>query len=134
MLLDGFISVLSADATVAGLVAARIYKSVLPRATPLPAIVVHRYDGAQEYQFSGPADIREDKLQLDIYGTGGSCQTISEAARRVLYKFVGVLPEGTVVQGCFLERSLDMPFLANADGKGIADRTTLGFRVVSINT
>lgn len=134
MLLDGIISLLTADSGVNALVSAQIYKSVLPRGYQLPAIAVHRYGGTQDYQFSGPTDTREDQVQIDCYSEDAAkAQQVTEAVRKLLVGYTGRLPDGTIVQACYLERDMDMPFLPNADSKGIANRSMLGFRVVSLN-
>lgn len=135
MMLDGFISLMTADSGVNGLVATRIYKSVLPRGYTLPAIAIHRYGGAQEYQADGPVGTREDSIQVDCYAEDPeTAQQVAEAVRSLLAPFKGTLPDGTTVQGTFLERDMDMPFLPHADSKGIANRSMLGFRVVSVSS
>lgn len=131
-MLDGFIALLTSASTVNGLLNGGISKSVLPRGYKLPAIAIHRYGGGQDYDFAGPVDISEDQIQLDIYGdTADDCDQVTEAVRALLIGFTGALSDGTVVQACYLERDMDMPFLPHADSKGIANRSTLGFRVVS---
>lgn len=133
MMLDGFIQLLTADSTVNGLITGRIYKNVLPRGYVLPAMVIHRYGGTQEYQYDGPVGTREDQVQVDCYSADPEVtQQLSEATRAVLSDFKGQLPDNTVVQGCFLERDMDMPFLPHADTKGMSTRSMLGFRVVSV--
>lgn len=133
MMLDGFIALLIADTDTNALVSGRVYASVAPRGYVLPAIVIHRYGGLQEYQFDGPAGLREDQIQVDCYANDSStAQQLAEAARELLISFVGALSDGTVVRGCYLERDMDMPFLPNADAKGITNRSLLGFRVVSV--
>ncbi len=133
MMLDGIISLLTANTGVNNLVAGRVYKSVLPRGYTLPAIAVHRYGGTQEYVFAGPSGVREDQIQVDCYAADAeTAQQVAEAVRALLVNYVGTLPDGTVVQGCFLERDMDMPFLPRADTSGIANRSLLGFRVVSV--
>lgn len=129
MLIDGLIALITGD----GAITAPVYKSVLPRGYTLPAIAVHRYDGTQDYQFDGPTDPDENKVQFDVYGkTADECQQQSAAVRALLVSFTGTLPGGTRVQGCFLERDMDMPFLPNADTKGLAFRAVLGFRIISV--
>ena len=138
MMLDGIISLLSGNATVAALVtqnggAPQIYKSVLPRGYVLPAIAIHRYGGTQDYQCDGPVVLREDQVQVDCYaGDPETAQTVAEAVRKVLVSYVGTLPDGTEVRAVYLERDMDMPFMPHADTKGIANRSLLGFRVVSV--
>jgi hypothetical protein len=130
MMLDGFISLLKATPAVSVIVADRVYKKVLPRGYSFPAIVVHRYGGTQDYEFAGPVGVREDQIQIDTYDSGDG-EALASVVRTFLSAYTGTLPDGTIVQGCFLERDMDMPFLPNADTKGIANRSTLGFRVVS---
>lgn len=132
MMLDGIISLLNADPTVTSFVSGRIYKSVLVRGFSLPAVAVHRYGGSQEYDFNGPVGVREDQVQLDAYASDAeTTQQVTEAIRAVLVGFKGALPDGTIVQACFLERDMDMPFMPHADSKGIANRSLLGFRFVT---
>ena len=108
-----------------------VYENELPRGYKLPAIAVHQYGGNQDYDFSGPVDINEDQLQLDCYGPDSlTCRQTMRAARKLLEAYVGTLPDGTVVQGFYKERDQAMPFLPHADQKGIANRWTVGFRVV----
>ena len=127
-MLDGIITLLK-NAAVVG---QRVYENELPRDYKLPAIAVHQYGGTQDYDLSGPLDIHEVQVQLDCYGKdSGSCRAVVDAARELLKGYVGTLPDGTVVEAVFLERDMALPFLPNADAKSIANRWTLGFRVVS---
>jgi len=137
MMLDGIISLITADTAVTSLLssAGAVYKSVLPRGYVLPAIAVHRYGGTKDYEFAGPVGPREDQIQVDCYGADPeTAQQVTEAVRTLLVGYTGTLSDGTVVQGCFLERDMDMPFLPHADAKGIANRSLLGFRVVSVSS
>lgn len=146
MMLDGFISLLTGQntanltayqnqiAAVTALTGNNVFKSVLPRGYTLPAIAIHRYGGTQDYEYDGPIGVREDQVQLDAYGdTAEQAQQVVKAVRALLVGFAGTLPDGTVVQAMYLERDMDMPFLPHADSKGIANRSVLGFRVVSSN-
>lgn len=144
MLIDGLISLLqgapnpTGPAGVAELQAAlvaftgvRIYENELPRGYTLPAIAVHQYGGVRDYDYTGPVDIKEDQIQLDCYGADSpTCRATKEAATKLLESYVGTLPDGTVVQGLFYEREQAMPFVKQADQKGIANRWMVGFRVV----
>ena len=134
MLIDGIIALLVADtAGVNALVSGAVYANELPRGYALPAIAVHRYGGSQEYEMAGPVGLREDQIQFDCYGaTSDATQQVAEAVRSLLVAYVGTLSDGTVVRACYLERDMDMPFMPKADTKGIANRSLLGFRVVSV--
>jgi hypothetical protein len=131
MILDGVISLLKADSGVSGIAGSRVYKNELPRGYSFPAVVVHRYGGTQDYQMDGPVGVREDQIQIDAYAVTGTIEGLSEAVRALLVGYVGTLPDGSVVQACYLERDMDLPFLPNANTTGIANRSTLGFRVIS---
>jgi hypothetical protein len=144
MLIDGIISLLQGNANgtdqskYTALIAAvtavtgnRVYENELPRGYVLPAIAVHQYGGNQDYDMTGPVDVNEDQVQLDVYGADSStCRQATRAARKLLEAYVGTLPDGTVVQAVYKERDQAMPFLPHADQKGIANRWMLGFRVV----
>lgn len=133
MMLSAFTDLLTDNGAVNALITGRIYKSVLPRGYTLPALVIHRYGGSQEYQLDGPAGVREDQVQVDCYAVDADgAQALAEAVRAALVSFTGTLSDNTIVQGCFLERDMDMPFLPHADAKGFANRSLLGFRVVSV--
>lgn len=132
MILDGIIELLNRDSAVNAVVDSRIYKSDLPRGYKLAAIAVHRYNGSQNYDFNGPVTVGEDMVQLDIYaGDADTCQSLAKLVKAVLNAFIGALPDGTVVQGCYLERDMDMPYMAKADTAAITNRTILGYRVVN---
>lgn len=109
-----------------------VFENELPRGYTFPAIAVHVYGGDQGYDMAGPDDLAECQLQLDVYGLDSlQCRTLATAARVLLKSYVGTLPDGTVVPGLFQERDMAMPFVAKADSKGLGNRWTIGFRVVS---
>jgi hypothetical protein len=141
MLLDGLITLLTSDEGLTSLVCAFgrngekpfVTKSVLPRDYRLPAIAIHRYGGTQDYDLAGPVQNQEDQVQVDIYTRDADAgEQVSQAVRGILVGYVGTLPDGTVVKACYLERDMNMPFQANGDTKGVAFRTLLGFRIVSV--
>jgi Protein of unknown function (DUF3168) len=104
-----------------------VYNSVLPRGYKMPAIVVHRYNGSQDQDMTGPVDAREDSFQLDIYaGAADVCDAITDACRTLLTGFTS-----TEVQGTYLEQDRDMPFVSNANKESVGFRSLLGFRFVS---
>jgi len=132
MIMDEIITKLSADSTFSGLVSGPITLSVLPRGYVLPCVCIHRYGMTQDYQFSGPTDTTEEQFQFDVYAADGeTAQSIVSAIRHVFDSFTGRLTN-YVVQACYLERNMDMPFLAKADTQGIAFRSLLGYRVISV--
>src|ERR1700676_5600438 len=104
MLIDGLISLVTASA-VNGLISGRIYEGELPRGYALPAIAVHEYNEAQDYDMAGPVGVREDFIQFDTYGSSQAiARQVREALKTLLDGYVGTLPDGTVVQACYLER------------------------------
>ena len=139
MLLDGIISYLESKTAITSLVTGGIYRSVLPRGYVLPAVCVHRYGGAQDFDYSGPQGVLESQIQFDCYAATADIAEQINAAIKLLFvgsktvpatPYTGTLPDGTIVQGVFFEREMDMPFLPNADAKSLANRALLGLRFV----
>lgn len=131
MIIDGLIELLKTRA-VNALVNGRVYKGELPRGFVLPAIVLHRYGQAQDYDFDGPIDLSEPQVQVDCLApTPDERDTLVTAVKAELNGFTGTLPGGNEVQGCYIERDMDLPYAAGMDPKGIASRSVLGYRVVS---
>lgn len=136
MLVDGVITLLTTTDSVSSLLSdtTAVFRSVLPRGYALPAIAVHRYNGTEETDMAGPIGLEEHFVQLDVYGNAPEdTETVAKAVRAILSRLVGTLPDGTTVQGSFLERDMDMTFLAKADTKGIAYRQCLGYRIVVVD-
>jgi hypothetical protein len=128
MLIDGLKDRLTAELNPTG----GVNKDTLPRGYVFPAIVIHKYNGALEYDFSGPVGVEDVNVQLDIYGkTPDERDTLSKSLTDFLDAFTGTLEDGSVVQACFRERGpQDLPFVPNADQKGPGYRTLVGYRVV----
>lgn len=134
MTLSSLITLLQQTSAISSLLSGptAVYESVLPRGYKLPAIAAHRYGGAHDQDMAGPIDAVEDNFQVDIYAdTSAAKESIRKACKDLLNGFVGVLTDGTVVMGTYLERDMDMPFLPNASPDNIAFRTVLAFRFVS---
>ena len=110
-----------------------VFKNELPRGYTLPALCIHRYGDDEDTDLSGPIGVRENQVQIDIYEDPSAevLGEVYEAVRALLIGYVGTLPDGTVVSLIQLQRGMDMPFLPKADQKGIANRSLLGFRVVT---
>jgi hypothetical protein len=127
MLIDG---ILQQAAVIA--VGVPLYENVLPRDYTVPAVVLHQYGNTQDYAMGGPTDNTEDQVQLDVYAADATgCRTLAKSLEAGFKSFIGTLPDGTTVLGCFIERSMAMPFKASGDVTGILHRWTLGFRFVS---
>lgn len=59
---------LMADATVASLVADRVYQLVLAQQPTLPAIRIQLIDEPQSYHFRGPDGSKRARVQIDSFG------------------------------------------------------------------
>lgn len=131
-MLAGLIALLQ-NSPVAAIVAQKsFYEDELARGFKTPCVVLHRYNSAQEYDFNGPADVEETNVQADLYAdTAQLRDQLRKAVKSVLDSYVGTLPDGTVVQGCFLERSLDPPYVTTTNTANTGFRSLLGYRVVS---
>jgi hypothetical protein len=126
-MLAGLIQMLQDDATVSSFVGDRVYRAVLPRGFVFPALVVHKYANVQDYQLSGPVDVAEDHVQIDVYGnTPAELDDAADAVRALLINYSGTLPDDTVVQGTFLDRDMDLPYRPDMDKKGFTYRSVLG--------
>ena len=134
MLIDGLILLLQADPATSALAETRVYENFLPRGYVLPAIVLHQYGGDRDSQMDGPVSIGADQIQFDCYGTTAlQTRQVAAAVRDAVNPFVGELPDSdsTVVQLCKLDRDMAMPYIPNADAKGMANRWILGFSITS---
>lgn len=131
-MIAGFIQLCAATPAINNALQGRIYEDVMPRGYTLPCAVVHGYDGSQDYDFNGPLTIREDGVQFDVYAaTGDEARAIVDTLRLTLGSFVGTLPDGTVVQACYVQRAMSLPFVTGADKSSTTRRHMIGFHVVS---
>ena len=108
MLLDGIISYLESKTAITSLVTGGIYRSVLPRGYVLPAVCVHRYGGAQEFDYSGPQGVLESQIQFDCYAATADIAEQISAAIKLLFvgsktvpatPYTGTLPDGAAQKG-----------------------------------
>ena len=95
MIEAGMVALLRADATVAGLVGARIYPLKVPEPTVYPCLSYQVVSASPE----STLDSRErgsKRIQFDAWGTSyGDCKRVLLAAKKVLHLFHGLLPDGT---------------------------------------
>jgi hypothetical protein len=63
----GIIKLLKDDATVAGLIGARIYPIVRPQDAAFPCAVFRKIDGFRDYHHTGPSGLVSSRLQIDTY-------------------------------------------------------------------
>lgn len=69
---------LLATAGITALVSQRINWSRRPQGETLPAIVLHRIDGAPDYHLTGASGLVESRVQVDCWGSSyGSAKTVA---------------------------------------------------------
>jgi len=74
------IAKLLATAGITALVGQRISWSRRPQGEALPAIVLHRIDGAPDYHLTGASGIVESRVQVDCWGASyGSAKAVARA-------------------------------------------------------
>lgn len=134
MLIDGVIAQLQNTPAFNTATPGGVHENELPRGYILPCAAAHQYGGTRESQMSGPVDPGDTQVQFDCYGrTGLEARQSAAAIRAALEGFTGTLPDGTVVQRTMMDRSQALPFLPNADQKGIANRWMIGFTFTTVN-
>lgn len=81
---------LGAQATLASLVADRIFPVARPQSSPLPAVVFKRLNGAHAHWITGGAGRADPRFLIDcIADTYSDADTLAEAVRAVMQGFSG---------------------------------------------
>lgn len=76
---------LLASAGITTLVGQRINWSRRPQGSGLPAIVLHRIDGAPDYHLTGASGIVASRVQVDCWGASyGSAKSVARAVEAVV--------------------------------------------------
>jgi hypothetical protein len=126
---QAIITRLLADTAVSARVGTRIYPLQRDQGAALPALVVTKISGADDYTMAGPSGLREARVQVDCY----SDQTLGAAAHWALANAVRVAMGGlsatvgaTRLQGVFLDSERD---LVEPDEARPLFRTSLDFIV-----
>lgn len=126
MILDEIQALLVADPGVSALAGPRIYDTVLPRGSVLPAVVYHTVTAPSSYTMRGTSSPDDITVQLDVYAsTAPAVRALRDALEDVLQDFRGTLSGGSVVQATFWLFDMDMPYTP------AINQTAIGFRVMS---
>jgi hypothetical protein len=98
---------LAADATVAGLVVARIYPIVLPQKPTYPAITYSKVSGERLHTLAGAAGRAMPRISISAWSDVGyaSVQTLAAAIRASLDGFNGTLT--TIQTNIILDNEID---------------------------
>lgn len=84
-LIGDVIDFILADATVAGLIAARIYSDKVPQKPTLPLICYHFISAQRVHSTDGPSGLTIPRIQFDCYGeTLSDAYDLSEALRKAI--------------------------------------------------
>ena len=94
-------AILTGDAPVAALVAARVYPVYLPQAPTYPAVTYQLITGQSHYALGAPSHLAELRVQLDCWaGSYAEVQTLRSAVITALGGYRGTI-EGVEVHGAF---------------------------------
>lgn len=97
-----------ADATVSGLVGARMYPVILPQNPTMPAITYQYISGASVISHDGATGLENPTFQIDCWGsTYATMDALFEAVRERLNGAKGTF-SGLYVGGIFLVRKRDL--------------------------
>jgi hypothetical protein len=112
MLTAGLYSLITKDAAVSALLAARnksgqpgpapqtsgVFPSQMPEGDPLPAIVYTQVHGAGLMSMDGPDPLKFARFQFSCYGaTYAAAKALARALLNLLENFTGDLSDGTVI-------------------------------------
>jgi hypothetical protein len=97
MISPGIVAYLGTQSSVTDLVSTRIYPTVLPQASTLPAITITQIDDLRNGTFAGPDGLPGTLLQLDLWGsTKASVNALYEAVRAALDGMTGTAGDENV--------------------------------------
>jgi hypothetical protein len=72
----------------------------------LPAVVIHRIDGARDYAMQGPTGLVSSRLQIDCWAkTYTAAKTLARAVAAVLS---GIRDDDIGIQGVFIDSERDL--------------------------
>jgi hypothetical protein len=107
MISPGIVAYLGTQSGVTDLVSTRIYPTVLPQASTLPAITITQIDDMRNGTFAGPDGLPGTLLQLDLWaGTKASANALYEAVRAALDGMTGTAGDENV-QSSSIESASD---------------------------
>jgi len=114
----GIVSLLKADATVAGLVGPRLFPVLVPEGSmPVnagdPPCLSYQIISASAAYTLDPKELDTKRVQFDAWGVAYSdCKNVKQAVRNALDGYKGTLPDGTRVLGTF--RGVEVDFWEDA--------------------
>src|SRR5206468_8976918 len=95
----------------------RIFRSLMPKETDLPAVVFYVAATTSVYSMQGASGLRAKRVAFDSYARKYSdAVAVSDAIRGLLQSFKGSLPDGTLVNGCIVQNDMDFPYEAGTSG------------------
>lgn len=84
------------------------YFAQLPKDAQLPAWTYLVVSDPSDYTLQATVELSAMRMQIDCYGqTGAQAITLAKAIDAVLSGYLGTLPDGTLVQGCFRTNRID---------------------------
>lgn len=125
---QAIIARLLAAAGVAALVGARVYPGALPQGESLPAAICNLISAAPSYSDDGEDGIREDRIQIDCWGsTWTDAKKTARAVVAALSAFDGTAG-GIRIRYIVLDREQDLQE-AGANAAAYPFRTSLDFLI-----
>lgn len=95
---------LLSDATVAAILATRLYPVILPQNTIFPAATYQIIDTPRDNTLDGPSGLARPKIQFTLWATkADNVKALARAIRLALNGFKGTLPDGSDVKSVLLE-------------------------------
>ncbi|WP_137387968.1 DUF3168 domain-containing protein [Rhodoligotrophos defluvii] len=105
-------ALLTADATVTGLVGSRIYPVVLPQKPRLPALTYTTISDIGQHGSGGPLKLSRPRIQVDCWAeTYDQARVLAAAVKRALdgkRAQLGSEADGRIVQGLFFDSERDL--------------------------
>lgn len=94
---------LLADGTIAGLVATRIYPSILPQSPTLPAITYSTVSASRQNTMDGPDGLPSKRIQIDAWSSSfAQAAALSNAIRVRIDGYRGAMG-GSTIKGVFAD-------------------------------
>lgn len=95
---------LLSDATIAAILATRLYPVILPQNTIFPAATYQIIDTPRDFNLDGPSGLARPKIQYTLWATkADNVKALARAIRLALNGFKGTLPDGSDVKSVMLE-------------------------------
>jgi len=120
-------SVLVNDATVSGIVSARVYPQRRPMSTSVPALVYQNVHGETNQALATQGGMQRTRLSIEcIDSTYGGTKTLRNAVEGALINYSGTL-EGETIHSLRLESAVDIDETNEPGGEFGYFRTILDF-------